>query len=108
MKIHKGDKVQITVGKDKGRSAEVVASFPKSHTVIVKGLNLYKRHLKPVQGRNGGIVEKEREINVSKVALVCPNCQKVSKVGYHVDKSGQKTRFCKKCSNEIMPVTKQK
>ncbi len=108
MKIIIGDKVQILIGKDKGRSGEVIGVSPKTKKVLVKGLNLYHRHLKPVQGRKGGIVDKEREIDLSKVSFICPSCQKISRVGYHLDASGQKIRFCKKCSTEIMPVKPKK
>ena len=97
MKILKGDNVKILIGKDKGREGVVVKSMPKSNKVVVKGLNLYKKCIKPSQGKPGSIVEKERAILVSKVALICPNCKKTVRVGYQIDKSGEKSRICKKC-----------
>jgi len=101
MKIIKSDKVKILIGKDKGRIGEVVRVFPKKDQVVVKGLNLFKKHVKPGQNQKGGIVEKERPFLVSKVALICPNCQKATRVGYEVDKSGQKYRICKKCHSML-------
>jgi large subunit ribosomal protein L24 len=97
MKILKGDKVKVLIGKDKGREGIVVKSFPKKSSVIVKDLNIYKKHVKPTQGKAGGIVEKERAIHISKVILICPECKKITRVGYKIDKSGEKYRICKKC-----------
>lgn len=105
MKILKSDKVKILIGKDKGRTGEVTRAFPKKMRVIVKGLNLFKKHVKPSQNQKGGIVEKERALLVSKVALICPNCQKTTRVGYEIDKSGQKYRICKKCHTMLNAKT---
>ena len=65
MKILKGDKVKVLIGKDKNREGEVVKSFPKKSSVVVKGLNIFKKHVKPSQGRPGSIVEKERAIYIA-------------------------------------------
>ncbi len=97
MKILKNDKVKVLIGKDKGREGLVVKSYPKKDRVLVKDINIFKKHVKPTQGKAGGIVEKERPLLVSKVALICPNCQKTTRVGYTIDKSGTKYRICKKC-----------
>jgi large subunit ribosomal protein L24 len=105
MKIIKKDIVKILIGKDKGRTGEVVRSIPKKMQVVVKGLNLFKKHVKPSQNQKGGIVEKERPFLVSKVILVCPNCQKTTRVGYQIDKSGAKYRVCKKCQSMLKSGT---
>lgn len=97
MKILKGDKVQVLIGKDKGREGEVVKSFPKKSTLVVKGLNIFKKHVKPTQNQPGKIIEKERPIYISKLALICPECKKTTRVGFKIDKSGAKYRICKKC-----------
>ncbi len=102
MKILKGDQVKILLGKDKGRTGEVIMSFPKTLKIVVKGLNIFKKHVKPQNGQKGGIVEKERSLLVSKVALVCPSCSKTVRVGYNVDKNGVKTRICKKCQAPLI------
>lgn len=101
MKILKGDTVKILIGKDKNRSGSVIAAFPKKNTVVVKGLNMFKKHIKASQGKSGSIIEKERPLGVSKVILICPNCQKTTRVGYEIDKSGDKYRICKKCKTII-------
>lgn len=102
MKILKGDTVTITVGKDKGRSGEVLAAFPKINKIVVKELNIFKKHIKPQQGQKGGIVEKERALLVSKVMLVCPACKKLTRIGYQVDKTNGKVRICKKCQAPLL------
>lgn len=106
MKIIKGDKIKVTNGKDKGRSGEVLKTFPADQTIVVKGVNIFKKHIKSQNGQKGGIVEKERPLNVSQTVLLCPNCQKPTKVGYQVDKTGQKTRLCKKCHQPIIQKVK--
>jgi len=102
MKILKGDQVKVLLGKDKNRTGEVLMSFPKAKKIIVKGLNMFKKHVKPQNGQKGGIVEKERSLLISKVALVCPSCSKAVRVGYNVDKNGVKTRICKKCQAPLI------
>ncbi|HBP50901.1 MAG: 50S ribosomal protein L24 [Candidatus Shapirobacteria bacterium GW2011_GWE1_38_10] len=106
MKILKGDKVEILIGKDKGRSGEVLRVFAKSEEIVVKGLNLFKKHLKPTQGQKGGIIEKERPIKASKTMLLCPNCQKRIRVAYSIDKNGDKSRICRKCKSIIVSTKK--
>jgi large subunit ribosomal protein L24 len=99
MKIKKGDNVKILIGKDKGRTGEVVISFPKKGKVLIKGLNLFKKHIKSTPQSKGGIIEKERPLAVSKVILICPSCKKAVRVKYQIDKSGSKYRICPKCKS---------
>lgn len=107
MKIIKKDLVKILIGKDKGREGEVIRAIPKKMQVIVKGLNLYKKHIKPSQNQKGGIVEKERALAVSKIILICPQCKKTTRVGYQIDNAGDKYRICKKCHSMLTsPSTK--
>jgi len=106
MKIIKGDKVEIMIGKDKGRSGEVLRVFSKSEEIVVKGLNMFKKHVKPSQGQKGGIVEKERPIKASKVMLICPSCGKKIRVAYSIDKNGDKSRICRKCKSIIVASKK--
>ena len=101
MKIQKDDNVKILIGKDKGREGKVVQAFPKKNTILVAGLNTYKKHVKPTQNQKGGIITKERALAVSKVILVCPNCKKDTRVGYSIDKAGNKYRICKKCQSML-------
>jgi len=101
MKIKKGDKVQVLSGKDKGRKGEIIHSFPKKQKVLVKGLNIYKKHIKAQSDQPGGIIEIEKPLHISKVQLICPNCQKKTRISYQLDKTNKKFRVCKKCKSII-------
>lgn len=105
MKLHKGDTVKILIGKDRGREGEIIQASPKSGRILVKGINMFKRHIKASQGQPGRIVEKERAILASKAILVCPTCKKTTRVGLQIDKEGSKYRICKKCQS-LLPVNK--
>lgn len=101
MKIKKGDKVQILQGKDKGKVGTVEIVLVKSDKVLVGGLNLFKKHMKPRGERDkGGIIDKSRPLYVSKLGLVCPKCGKVVRVGYKTV-GEEKKRVCLKCKGEI-------
>ena len=101
MKIRKGDTVQVLSGNDKGKTGEVLEVIPKTSEVVVKGVNVRKRHIKPKkQGDEGGIIPIECAINSSKVSVVCPKCNKVAKIGYSIE-DGEKVRVCKKCGAKL-------
>lgn len=101
MKIKKGDTVQVLSGNDKGKTGEVLETIPKSNKVIVKGVNVRKKHIKPKkQGEEGGIIPLECSIGVSKVAVVCAKCGKATRIGYEIEKD-QKVRICKKCKAKL-------
>lgn len=95
-KIRKKDKVRIISGSDKGKEGDVLKVLPESGKLLVTGINIALRHLKPREGRKGGIVEVERPLTLSKVVLVCKSCQKPVKVGFRTE-NGRKLRFCKLC-----------
>ena len=101
MKIKKGDTVEVLSGNDKGKKGEVLEVIPKKDKVIVKGVNIRKKHVKPrKQGEEGGIIPVECAIYSSKVNVVCPKCKKAVKVGYIMEKD-EKVRVCKKCGAKI-------
>ena len=101
MKIKKGDTVQVLSGNDKGKKGEVLEVIPKDSKVVVKGVNVRKKHIKPrKQGEEGGIIPVECAINSSKVNVVCPKCGKSTRVEYKVE-NDKKVRTCKKCGAEI-------
>jgi len=101
MKIKKGDTVLIIKGKDRGKVGKVIKALPKENRVIVEGLNLVKKHIKPKRaGEKGEIVEIPAPLYVSKVKLICPSCKKPTKVGYKFVNDTKK-RYCKKCKNLI-------
>ncbi len=101
MKIKKNDKVTVQTGKDRGKQGVVEKVYPKQNTVLVTGVNLYKKHVrKSEQMPKGGIVEVPRPLNISKVGVVCPHCKKTVKIGYHIE-TGKKQRVCRKCKTII-------
>ena len=101
MRIKKGDNVSVLSGNDKGKTGEVLEVIPKTDKIVVKGVNVRKKHIKPRKaGEEGGIISVECAIPSSKVNVVCPKCGKVTKVGYTVEKD-QKVRVCKKCGAKL-------
>ena len=103
VKLHvkKGDTVQILSGKDKGKQGKIITAMPKDAKVIVEGINKVKRHSKPsIKVPNGGIVTKEMPLHACKVQLVCPACNKPTRIG-HKDINGKNARVCKKCGEVI-------
>ena len=101
MKIKKGDTVYVLSGNDKGKTGEVLEIIPKEDKVIVKGVNIRKKHVKPRrQGEEGGIIASECAILSSKLNVVCPKCNKPTRIGYNM-KDNKKVRICKKCSAEL-------
>jgi len=101
MKIKKGDQVLIIKGKDRGRVGKVIKALPKEGRVVIEGLNLVKKHIKPRRGgEKGKIIEIPRPIYVSNVKLICPHCSKPTRVGYRFE-GQEKKRFCKKCQKLI-------
>ena len=101
MKIKKGDTVEVLSGNDRGKRGEVLEVIPKKDKVIVKGVNVRKKHVKPrKQGEEGGIIPAECAIYSSKVNVVCPKCKKPVKVGYTIENK-EKVRVCKKCGAKI-------
>ena len=102
MHVKKDDTVRIISGDDRGKTGKVLAVSPKEGKVIVEGLNMVKKHVKPRKaGDQGGIVEAESAIYASKVEVVCPSCKKATRVGHTVQEDGKKLRVCKHCGKEL-------
>ena len=106
MKIKKDDLVLITSGKDKGRKGKVAATFQKGEKIVIDGLNIIKKNIKPKkEGEKGKIVEVPRPIDVSNVKLICSVCKKPTRVSYKIKEDGKKkkkVRVCKKCNAEVV------
>ena len=100
MKIRRGDTVEVISGSYRGVRGEVLRVIPKESRLVVKGVNVRKKHQRQVQaaGRTvtPGIITFEAPINVAKVMLVCPKCGKASRMGVERE-SGKARRVCKKC-----------
>ncbi len=94
-KIKKGDRVVVTTGRDKGKTGEVLAVQRDRNRVLVQGVNLVKRHQKPSQTAQGGIIEKEASVHISNVAHIDPKTDQPTRVGYRLLDDGRKVRFAK-------------
>jgi large subunit ribosomal protein L24 len=102
LNIKKNDKVEIITGKDKGKQGKVLMILKSKDKLIVEGINQKKRHTRPnPKNQQGGIIEFEAPIHISNVLLICPNCNKPTRVGKKFLEDGKKVRICKKC-NEII------
>ncbi len=102
MKIKKGDQVEVITGKDKGKRGEVLTVDRKKNRIVVEGVNIVHRHMRPSQDNpQGGIIENEAPIHASNVMVVCAACDEKSRLGYKNLDSGKKVRYCKKCDETI-------
>nr|WP_320677714.1 50S ribosomal protein L24 [Prochlorococcus sp. MIT 1300] len=102
MRIRKGDTVQVITGKDKGKTGEVIRTIPLQNRVIVQGINLRTKHVKPTQeGETGRIVTEEASLHASNVMLYSTSKKVASRVELFVDKDGTKKRRLKKTGELI-------
>ena len=103
-KVHvkTGDTVIVISGKDKGKQGQVLAVSPKEGKVIVEKVNMVSKHVKPRKmGEQGGIVKAEGAMYASKVQLVCPSCDKATRIAHKISEDGKKQRICKKCGKTL-------
>lgn len=101
MKVKRGDLILITAGKDRGKQGKIEKVNQNEETVVIPGLNIYKRHLKKKDDRSvSGIIEFSRPIPVANISLICPKCKKPTRVGYIISKN-EKMRICKKCEKPL-------
>ncbi len=100
--VKKDDTVIVISGEDKGKKGKVVEVSPKEGKLIVEGINIVSKHVKPRrQGETGGIVKVEGAMYASKVQLYCSKCGKGVRVKTNVGADGKKTRVCAKCGNQL-------
>ena len=101
LNIKTGDKVQVISGADKGKQGKIVTVSAKENKVIVEGVNMVTKHVKPKQaGQLGGRVQAEGALYASKVQLVCPKCDKLTRVAHNIE-DGKKIRVCNHCGAEL-------
>lgn len=101
-RVQRDDLVEVRAGKDRGRRGQVRQVFPRNNRLIVTGVNMVKRHMQPTQmGAPAGIIEREAALHESNVSVVCPVCDRPSRVGFRVRADGFKTRVCRKCDGDI-------
>ena len=102
MKIHKGDRVVVIAGKDKGKEGEVTSALPARNKVIVEGVNVAKKHQRRVrQTMQAGIIDKAMPIDVSNVMILSPADGRPTRIGFRFTPDGQKIRVCKRTGVDI-------
>ena len=100
--IKKQDTVAVIAGKEKGKKGRVLSVVPSDNKVIVEKMNVIKKHMKPNKTYSqGGIIEKEAPLHLSNVMLVCPKCNKPTRIANVILEGGKKVRSCKKCKEVI-------
>jgi len=100
--IKKQDTVVVLTGKEKGKRGRVLSVASSEGKAIIEKINIIKKHMKPNrQYSQGGIIEKEAPVHISNVMLVCPKCDKPTRVGNVILEGGNKVRSCKKCKEVI-------
>lgn len=100
LKIKKGDQVIVRTGKDKGRTGEVIEVRPADQRIKVQGINMVTRHRRPTQANAGGIEQMEAPIHISNIALIDPETNKATRVGYDMA-DGKKVRVARKSGKAI-------
>ena len=102
MNIKKNDKVIVLSGRDKGKTGEVLSAYPKGGKVVVQGVSVATKHQKArKQGQESAIIKVETPIYACKVMVVCPKCNKPTRVAHNVGADGKKARVCKHCGAEL-------
>ena len=103
-KVHvkTGDTVVVLSGKERGKKGKIVAVSPKEGKVIVEGINIVSKHVKPRKaGQESGIIKAEGALYACKVQLVCSHCGKPTRVSHKLYEDGTKARICKKCGEAL-------
>ena len=101
MKLKTGDKVVVIAGKDKGKEGTITKTLKELNKVVVEGVNVAKKHVKPNGQQAGSIVEVEMPIHASNVMVVDPKTKKGTRVGHNINKDGKKVRVSKKSNSNL-------
>jgi len=100
-KIKKEDIVEVIAGKFKGKRGKVLKTLRQQYRLIIEKVNVVKKHIKKTSQRKGERIEIEAPIHYSNVQVICPSCNKKTRVGREVSKSGKRIRICKKCGASL-------
>jgi len=102
LSIKKNDTVVVIAGREKGKRGRVLSVYPQKDRLLIEKINIIKKHMKPTRKQTqGGIIEKEASIHMSNVMLICPKCNKPTRIGNSILQDGRKLRMCKKCREVI-------
>jgi len=104
-RIKQGDTIEVISGDDVGMQGTVQRVLPKAERILVAGINIIKKHQRPVRTKRGemkaGVIEFEAPMRISNVMLVCPQCDQRTRVGFARQEDGRKVRVCKECGEAI-------
>ena len=102
MNFKVGDKVVVIAGKDKGKEGKIIKTLKKDNKVVVEGINMVTKHVKPnAQNEQGGIVKQEAPINVSNVMIIDPKTKKRTRIAHEIDENGKKHRISVKSKERL-------
>ena len=100
--VRRGDTVAVIAGRERGKRGKVLRVLPEKGRVLVEHVNMIKKHQRPTQKlRQGGIIEREGALALSNVLVVCPRCDKPSRLGVKILGDGRKVRTCRRCGESI-------
>lgn len=101
--VKTGDRVMVISGKDKGKIGNVKKAIPAKGRVVIEGVNVITKAMKPnpMRGIQGGLTKLEAPINSAKVMIYCPKCEKPTRIRHEELENGKKTRVCKKCGEQL-------
>jgi len=105
LRIKRGDTVEVITGNERGARGVVQRVLPRKERIVIQGINVVKKHQRPVQAGRGqvraGIIEFEAPIHLSNVMLVCPSCDERTRVEFSMREDGTKVRVCKQCGSDV-------
>ncbi|RKY39729.1 MAG: 50S ribosomal protein L24 [Candidatus Omnitrophota bacterium] len=102
LRIRKNDTVIVIAGKDKGKRGRVLKVFPYENRVVVEGVNIVKKAVRPTpKAPQGGIIAQEMPLHISNVMLFCSHCEKGVRFGTQILNDGSKIRICRRCGEKI-------
>ena len=100
-KVRREDTVLVVTGRERGKTGVVRQVMRAEGRVVVTGVNVVKRHMRPRADRPGGIIEREAPLHVSNVMVVCKSCSKPTRVAFRFRDDGRKIRYCRRCSQSL-------
>jgi len=102
LRIKKDDTVLVIAGKEKGKKGRVLSFYPSEEKLLIEGVSMIKRHMRPSRKyTQGGIIEKEGPVPLSNVMLLCPKCEKPTRMKQTILSDGEKVRTCTRCKEVI-------
>jgi large subunit ribosomal protein L24 len=100
-KVRREDTVMVITGRARGKTGVVRQVLPREGRVVVAGVNIVKRHMRPRADRPGGIIEREAPLHISNVMVVCKSCGKPTRVAFRFRDDKRKVRYCRRCTQAL-------